>query len=148
MAVYDRFWDIHLTASTQWYDFAANIPTARDYQRGQHAELRGNLATMLVTPSPSVGLAGPVLPIPLGNTVLPATGYVASAVTIPQIQAVAGANPAADLNVKPIVAWVSDPKHTGKIRFQAHGVTTGGGRIGMGSHARGNPARQFESTMA
>jgi hypothetical protein len=122
MPNYDRFWELHITGTNGYYDFAPSINDQRTYQTAQHAA-QLPASCMLVTPTNLVA-PGIITGLPSPPQGLPNQGYVASALTIQDM-----ATPVVSHQFQELVAWINDAGHLGKMRVNAHG--DGMGQIGM-----------------
>ena len=121
MADYDRYWELHVTGTTGFYDFAPSIRDQRAYQLNTHgAHLPGHAT--LVWPD-DLNIPGVINPLLLPPA-LPDAGYVASMVTVTDL----GAH-TVHATTQALAAWINDPAHKGKLRVNAHG--NGVGQIGM-----------------
>lgn len=123
MPSYDRFWDIYLTARDGKTQNAYDMRRAPAYaQRLGLGAVDCFTTQSLVAPAadycftPGVGLARPAL----GET-----GYVISAVSTVSLETAA-----VDTWSAAIAGWVSDPRYSGKVRFNSHG--TPGGNLASG----------------
>jgi hypothetical protein len=126
MADYDRYWELHITGTNGFYDFAPSIRDQQRYQMATHGtKLTGK--RLLLNPKDHVR-PGIVQRKPIGDKGLPAQGYVASCLTV--IDMASGIK---DPDDRAIIAWVNDPGHIGKVRVNAHG--NGMGQIGMADGA-------------
>lgn len=131
MADYDRFWDLHISAQSGWYDFATLIETQGVQQWVAHREQLPD-ALNLITPRFAMGPTF-IYPVPLGSTPLPHTGWVASMVRIDQIL-----NRQRDKDFQALVAWVDSPVHVGKLRVNVHGNLDGTFTMGDRRHVYGD----------
>ena len=113
----DRFWDVFVTGSSGWYDFAGAILDQASYTAGKLS----STPVFLIDDSSIPDIKGTLSRGNTSSSSLPDTGYVASAVSITDIR-----NHTFNLDVKNAVEWVSDTYHVGKIRINAHGDTDGG----------------------
>ena len=139
---YDRFWDIHVTGSNGWYDFAGAIPDMADYtvnRMGGYLNAPGSVR-LIANPLPNV--RGVLAAAPLAGP-LPDQGYVASMVSITDIQ-----NQAVAPTVQAILNWVGNAYHSGKIRINCHGDTDGGLLFMHTDAARSNPDVCFFGSIA
>ncbi len=121
MANYDRFWELHLTGNNGFYDFTASIKDQRNYQLATHP---GDLPESLLLVDPTtLSKPGVIVAKPIPSTGLPNKGYVATCLSVSDMQL--GSAP----EHRAMVAWINDPGHVGKLRVNSHG--DGMGRIGM-----------------
>jgi hypothetical protein len=105
MASYDRYWDLHVTGKSGYYDFADSIQEQGNYQTQRHSEQL-----------PTFRMAG-------GGS-LPEQGCVASIVRVDELETLKSSEQFAQLT-----AWVSSARDGGKLRVNAH--CDGNGRLGM-----------------
>lgn len=136
MPSYDRFWELHVTGVTGFYDFAPSILDQRTYQLATHGATLTAKRT-LVRPKAHVA-PGVINRHPIGVKGLPAQGYVATCATVAELAA--GVVNAED---QAVVAWINDPAHIGKLRINAHG--DGMGNIGMANGGRPLPVLYIEA---
>src|SRR5579864_6205715 len=120
MSDYDRFWDIHLTASNGWYDFAKTIRESALYHLSRQ-RIEGEVVIL----TSELRGAGIVHSFPVDNDRLPAkNGVVASCISIDNVMA-----HKIDDGTKHLVSWINDKNYKGKIRLNSHGDA--GGHICM-----------------
>jgi hypothetical protein len=122
MASYDRYWELHLTGTNGFYDFAPSIRDQQRYQMNTHGATLPS-KRLLVNPKDH-NAPGIIHSKPIGIKGLPDQGYVASCLAVSDM-----ASAVQDTDTQAIVAWINDPGHIGKMRVNAHG--NGMGQIGM-----------------
>jgi hypothetical protein len=121
MPEYTRFWDVYLTHSNGWCDFATEIEYAGSRQTSSKP---GVMTTHKSLVDPAYSL----VPRHLGSKPtppkLPNQGVTSSAVSLVDVEAKQESE-----DIKRLVAWVNHEEHVGKVRFNAHGLA--GGKVLM-----------------
>lgn len=133
---YQRFWDLHVTASNGWYDFAQLLGRFAIHQYTRHPDTMRKTRIAIepgISPVPCI-----VHPQPIGG--LPPTGYVSTVVRTTELQTLTATDEFGRL-----LSWVNEPGQRGKLRFSAHG--DGGGHLGMRDGA-GNFEKVHASTLS
>ena len=118
MSNYDRFWDLHILARDGHYDFASQIREQAEHQASRLSAVA--LKRFLLSPTDSRHECI-ITPDELAAVDDLPDGYVASATCISELETAALGTTAQSL-----VKWVNDPRHTGKLRINAHGDGEGG----------------------
>jgi hypothetical protein len=137
VANYDRYWDLHITGITGWYDFAPQIDEQMFYQVTTHPGELPNGRILINPPNPRVPSV--VTALPIGGMNLPAAGYVASVVALDNIS-----NHNVNADVQALAAWINDTGHVGKMRLNCHG--NGRGQIGMGTAGMPAPVTWIDAS--
>jgi len=126
MAEYDRFWELHITGTNGYYDFAPSIRDQANHQLEAHDD-KLVAKRLLVTPKDHRG-PGIISRVANGVKGLPPQGYVATCLSVIDM-----ATPTNTPDDRALVAWINDPAHVGKLRINAHG--NGMGQFGMADGA-------------